>query len=315
MTKKDSPKRNQKEDVIDTYFLKGKEQIEAYSSLEIDILAIVVQVLPLKMVKSETTAVRQIVLVDRDLIPIMLSTWEQFATNEYETISTLQHTRPVILARRIKVSSYNGLSLSTRASTSLLINPNIPEALTLHSWSLENVQLLEDLKDKGPTATSTSPQKIMNISEMLASTNLNEVCDIQASISTVNPTQNFWYMACSNCKRTISREYGNLISCSHCLKQNPTAEPRCIIKVKLSDSTESISATLFGENAEKVFSHTAIEIMELCNEENVEAIEAYSKECEGKKFIFRVKSHHYAHDSEVQQTFNVISVFDIPIEI
>ncbi|KAF8377324.1 hypothetical protein HHK36_030699 [Tetracentron sinense] len=34
----------------------------------IDVLAIVVQVLPLKMVKSETTAVRQIVLVDREYV-------------------------------------------------------------------------------------------------------------------------------------------------------------------------------------------------------------------------------------------------------
>ncbi|KAF8402482.1 hypothetical protein HHK36_010567 [Tetracentron sinense] len=82
------------------------------------------------------------------------------------------------------------------------------------------------------------------------------------------------------------------------VRQIVLVDRECIIKVKLSDSTDSISATLFGENAEKVFSHTAIELMELCNEENVEAIEAYSKECEGKKFIFRVKSHHYARGSE-----------------
>ncbi|KAF8364542.1 hypothetical protein HHK36_033488 [Tetracentron sinense] len=95
------------------------------------------------------------------------------------------------------------------------------------------------------------------------------------------------------------------------VRQIVLVDRECIIKVKLSDSTDSISATLFGENAEKVFSHTAIELMELCNEENVEAIEAYSKECEGKKFIFRVKSHHYARGSELCYKLSCSASFNI----
>ncbi|KAF8403060.1 hypothetical protein HHK36_011154 [Tetracentron sinense] len=206
-----------------------------------------------------------------------------------------------------------GISLSTRGSTTITINPEIPEAISLQTWSHEHNDVLNELREKithipMPNASTSTT---ININEVLESTEMNIVHCIKASVLITDLQQNFWYMGCSLCKKRTSEEYEKEISCP-CSTKKATAQPRSLIKANLSDSTGTMLATLFGEQAEKIMSCTSIDLMQFSIKEHMDEIENLVNQCNGKEFIFRLKSHQYIYEANTDQRFNVISVNEIP---
>eukprot|EP00268_Persea_americana_P034725 TRINITY_DN34342_c0_g1_i1.p1 TRINITY_DN34342_c0_g1~~TRINITY_DN34342_c0_g1_i1.p1 ORF type:complete len:370 (-),score=42.64 TRINITY_DN34342_c0_g1_i1:313-1422(-) len=173
-----------------------KHDLEA----EIDILAVVLDILPPKKVKSETLPLQQIVLADSDLTTINLSMWSNFMAKEIDTLSTMLDTMPIILVTRTKISYYNGIvSLNTRHSSTLIINPDIPIATTLHTWCSNHEAKLIELRKNMSQASipTTSATTTTNIEDILNSKTLNVIHHVRASISVDNLQQKFWYMGCS----------------------------------------------------------------------------------------------------------------------
>ncbi|KAK3198109.1 hypothetical protein Dsin_021524 [Dipteronia sinensis] len=91
---------------------------------------------------------------------MLLTMWDQFVGNEAAEIAKLITTKPVIIAARLKVVSYNGISLSTKSSSSFIINPNTYEAMTLRSWSTLNESILQDIVSKKSYLTSASASTV-----------------------------------------------------------------------------------------------------------------------------------------------------------
>ncbi|KAF8379086.1 hypothetical protein HHK36_028515 [Tetracentron sinense] len=69
----------------------------------------------------------------------------KFTSNETEAISSVVDTKPIVVVTHVRVLDFNGLSLSTRGSTTITINPDIPEAISLQTWSLEHTDILNEL--------------------------------------------------------------------------------------------------------------------------------------------------------------------------
>ncbi|CAA0811533.1 Unknown protein [Striga hermonthica] len=88
---------------------------------------------------------RDIVFVNDERIPMILTLWNSYAANEgYQLASTITAGN-VVLAMRVKVTTLHGLSLSTRAGTCILINPPTPEAAVLKQWYLQEKAVVADL--------------------------------------------------------------------------------------------------------------------------------------------------------------------------
>ncbi|CAA0839456.1 Unknown protein [Striga hermonthica] len=81
------------------------------------------------------TISRDIVLVNNERIPIILTLWNTYAANEGYQLASTVSAGNVVLAMRVKVTTLHGLSLSTRAGSSILINPPTPEAAILRQWA------------------------------------------------------------------------------------------------------------------------------------------------------------------------------------
>ncbi|CAL5332434.1 unnamed protein product [Camellia sinensis] len=73
----------------------------------IDILAAVVQIKPPKTIttENETTTAQEIVLINEELMPIVLTLWGQFVTNEGEILQAIAQSFPTLIVVRLKVSS------------------------------------------------------------------------------------------------------------------------------------------------------------------------------------------------------------------
>ncbi|XXG69442.1 hypothetical protein AAC387_Pa06g2311 [Persea americana] len=86
-----------------------------------------------------------------------------------------------------------------------------------------------------------------------------------------------------------------------------TAQPWFRVVANLSDSTGTISATLFGNEMKKLTSCTPIQMMNLFEEGRVDDIEDVVNKFNGQEHIFQLKAYHYG--SAVN--FTVLSIHDI----
>ncbi|XP_050290272.1 replication protein A 70 kDa DNA-binding subunit B-like [Quercus robur] len=81
--------------------------------------------------RNGPSTIQEFTLIDQLLKPVGLTMWDQFIANESATISEVINRKPVIIVMRLKVVSHNGISLSTKPSSSFVINPNHSKATTL----------------------------------------------------------------------------------------------------------------------------------------------------------------------------------------
>ncbi|XP_028086421.1 uncharacterized protein LOC114287309 [Camellia sinensis] len=143
------------------------------------ILAAVVQIKPPKTITTEngTTIAQEIVLINEELMPIVLTLWGQFVTNEGEILQTIAQSFPTLIAVRLKVSSFHGQSLSTKPTSAFVLNPNFKAAHQLHNWCIQNEEVIRTLPSPLEThvrnITSPSPKvdKIISISNIPSSPN------------------------------------------------------------------------------------------------------------------------------------------------
>ncbi|XP_042947307.1 replication protein A 70 kDa DNA-binding subunit B-like [Carya illinoinensis] len=106
--------------------------------------------------------------------------WGRFVQDECKKISEMIETKPIILGTKIRVGSYNGLSLSSRPKSKFMINPVIPEATSLQEWAAINDLLLKSIIAKNLTHPSAS----------LSSVGIREIiknCDVAEFIKSLQP--------------------------------------------------------------------------------------------------------------------------------
>ncbi|XP_028126335.1 replication protein A 70 kDa DNA-binding subunit B-like isoform X2 [Camellia sinensis] len=143
----------------------------------IDILAAVIQIKPPKTITTEngTTTAQEIVLINEELMPIVLTLWGQFVTNEGERLQAIAQSFPTLIAIRLKVSSFRGQSLSTKPTSAFVLNPNFKAAHQLHNWCIQNEEVIRTLPSPLEThvrnITTPSPKvdKIISISSIPSS--------------------------------------------------------------------------------------------------------------------------------------------------
>ncbi|RWR78146.1 replication protein A DNA-binding subunit B-like protein [Cinnamomum micranthum f. kanehirae] len=181
-------------------------------------------------------------------------------------------------------------SFSTRSSSNILINPTIPEAEEMLSFSIQKKEVLDDIVSKKSYLQPPKPKDLetTSIQKIMDSGELGSIHWIKGSITSIPENQQFWYMACSHCKKKTQETYGSSFTCLNCNKLD-IAVPRCVINVEITDSTTSIHATLFEDEAQKIFSCTGEHIMNTPMKENYDQLKIWMKNCQDKIFLFCIK--------------------------
>ncbi|KAL3536838.1 hypothetical protein ACH5RR_000204 [Cinchona calisaya] len=100
--------------------------------------------------------------------------------------------------------------------------------------------------------------------------------------------QKCWYMACKNCNRSTSAIYKFAFTCNSCKQKHPP-EPRC--RFDVHDQNGRITASIFGDLAEKLLTFTALEAMEHYNQVKITKIE-------GDDQKQRYTINHYFQENE-----------------
>nr|XP_027064184.1 replication protein A 70 kDa DNA-binding subunit B-like isoform X2 [Coffea arabica] len=232
---------------------------------DIDILGIVAEVH--QRFHKGTTPTREIVIIDKSFMPVILTLWGDHETNEGQAIANMIQSMPLIVGLRLRVSSYHTLNLSTKFGSSVLVNPPIQQGSMLRQWAMENKTQINDLITQRAYLNRTSllPQptedELCTIKEFL-NLPMKKAYWIQGSPRFLDKSQRLWYNACSNCHKSFRAKPQWKIICTSCNK-NVNILPRSRLTIELADYSGNLTLDLYDNDAQQLLPFTLPQIQEL----------------------------------------------------
>ncbi|XP_058186447.1 replication protein A 70 kDa DNA-binding subunit B-like [Rhododendron vialii] len=274
----------------------------------LDVLFVILNVGPRKFINN--SYVVDVRITDQSLQPSILSLWDQFSEYEAHGMANLPGSFPVAIGLRLKTSKYYGRTLATRNSSSFIFDAVLPEATALQSWAIANTVKLRALAatepehiliPKGPEDPEDDTIKIANLP---ISVDKTQYLNVQGIARVTDFSQNFYYLACSICKKATNA-YGNGdFWCNYCAQKVP-ALTKLKFNIHITDPTGTIEATVFSEVASEFYNITAADTID-----GQLALSVLHMLAEPKKCIITLKAsmHSYAGINQLKFTVHSISV-------
>ncbi|KAM6567318.1 hypothetical protein CsatA_026446 [Cannabis sativa] len=235
----------------------------------IDILAIALKMKPPKEVNSPygLHTIQEIYLIDESFKPVCLTMWGHKVHDECLQIAEVIEDRPIILGSKLIVQTKRGLSLSSRDTSTFKINPQLPEAEALKEWAESNETEIKSAIVNCLTYES-SPKSFVGLHEIVTNIQISELT------KNLQLNENFYYMSCDACNKKIDLyDRDEKIICDKpTCGQEGFSTPRAIAYVELDDNTKSLSAVMFADIVEKIFSCNAAQLMNYTVEVNTAAL-------------------------------------------
>ncbi|CAA0807646.1 Unknown protein [Striga hermonthica] len=226
-----------------------------------NVMGVVVHSFPSRQI-GEDSVTREIILVNEEKIPIMFTLWNDFATNEGSQLANNIHSANIVLALKVRVTTFNGISLSTRAPSAILINPPMDAAVELKQWYSQHKNEIDDMIGRAAYKDTTillpypSTDNVLSVHTMLSGVNNVRAAWIKGCVTLPHIQQSLWFSACASCHKKFDLQTSSAIRCSSC-SQNSMIEARARIPLEIADGTGILSAVVYGEDAERLIAYTA----------------------------------------------------------
>lgn len=237
----------------------------------INIIGVVISKLPREFIVTNRTGQQKandFVIVDEELKPIIFTMWGNFTVYQgVEIDKELQSgDYPVVLGRRITVTPYQGISLSTRMDSGVEVNPFGKRADALKEWAKTNSLVIERLivekAHNNAVSEMASPldQQISPISDLKKSFDQSKGVWVKSKITLIDNGNPTYYIGCNNCDKKVNcNDEGIKFQCMFCGHANAVSIKRYRLIVELFDGTDRIQATMFNRLVDKLFSLTETE--------------------------------------------------------
>ncbi|XP_060183813.1 replication protein A 70 kDa DNA-binding subunit B-like isoform X2 [Lycium barbarum] len=218
---------------------------------------------------------KELILIDTDKQAFTFTLWEEtIIEDEGKKLLDQFQKRLIIFARRIGVSKYNGISLTTKFNTTIQIDPPYSQCLQLHTWVTENREMLTSFSLRS-TSESGSLISISVDEQIVPIANVQSQQDghsfsIETKVSLPNKLKSCYVLLCPNCKQEVRSLIKRKFLCMTCKQQNMLI-PRCKFDVNLQDASGSIIGIIMDKEAEKLLSLTTDEIYALASNENIQS--------------------------------------------
>lgn len=217
-----------------------------------------------KNLGGKTLNKRDLTIMDQSGYEIRLTLWgEKALSNQYNWSS-----QPIVAMKGCKVGDYQGRTLSTMNSSSIVMNPNIPEGIELHQWRMQfqggQLPTGSSLSGGGMNGAggvggvggnnSVEPlEKRKNIlaikEEGLGMGEKGDFVTIKGAVIYIKHDNDPWYTACPtpNCNKKVIETMNGQYSCEKCNKLFPECHRRFILSINMADHTGSNWFSLFND--------------------------------------------------------------------
>ncbi|XWS51231.1 hypothetical protein CRYUN_Cryun12cG0158800 [Craigia yunnanensis] len=291
----------------------------------VDIIGVVQSVTSVSNIKrkidNENIPKRDMTVSDETKRTVVVSLWNELANDVGQELFDIADKSPIVAIKSLKVSDFQGVSLSTLGKSTVLINPDIPEAKKLRSWydsegkGSSMASIGSGLSPSSKTGTRSMYTDRVSLSHITGNPSLGDdkpaFFSIKAFVSLIRPEQAMWYRACKTCNKKVTETAGSGYWCEGCQK-NDECCLRYIMVSKISDASGEAWVSAFNEEAEKIVGRSADELDKLKSE--VGEINAYQqklKETTWVPHLFRVSVTQNEYNNEKRQRITVKSVAPI----
>ncbi|XP_073336029.1 replication protein A 70 kDa DNA-binding subunit-like [Pagrus major] len=225
--------------------------------------------------------------------------------------------QPVVAVKGARLSDFGGRSLSALFSSTVMVNPDIPEAFRLRAWF--------DREGYAVDSQSLTQTRSMGSGARMNWKALSDIKDEQMGhgekadyfncIATVVYTrkENCLYQACpsADCNKKVIDQQDGLYRCEKCNRDFPNFKYRLLLSANLADFGDNQWVTCFQETAEVLLGQSAETLGELRETDEAAFDEVFQK-ANFTTHIFknRVKLETYNDESRVKVTVMEVQPVD-----
>lgn len=239
---------------------------------------------------------RDLTLVDNTGFSVRLTIWGNTATNFDAPPES------VLAFKGVKVSDYNGRSLSLLSSGSMTIEPDIDEAYKLKGWydasgRMDKFTSHASMGSAGAAGGRSDPLKTITrvLEENLGMSENPDYFTVRATIIYVKQ-DSVSYPACisDNCNKKVVEMNPGEWRCEKCDKTHPRPEYRYIMSVNVSDHTGQLWLSCFDDVGRMIMGVSADELAVMKeNDEKAFSDRFQDATCKTWMFKCRAKMDNY----------------------
>ncbi|XP_060612739.2 replication protein A 70 kDa DNA-binding subunit [Anolis sagrei] len=208
--------------------------------------------------------------------------------------------QPVVAIKGARVSDFGGRSLSVLSSSTLVVNPDRPEAFKLRGWFDSEGKFLEapsisNGRDFGGGGGGGGAAPIWKTLREAKTGNMGQgdKADFYSCVGTVVYLRNqkCLYKACPSpdCNKKLVDEQNGLYRCEKCNLETPNFKHRMILQVNIADFQDQQWITCFQEAAETILGKDATYLGEL-REKNEYAFNSILEKSFFSTYEFRMRA-------------------------
>ncbi|GMQ10927.1 hypothetical protein CsSME_00053735 [Camellia sinensis var. sinensis] len=297
----------------------------------VDVIGVVQNVSPTlsirRKINNETIPKRDITIADETKKTVVVSLWNDLATNIGQELLDMSDKSPVVAIKSLKVGDFQGVSLSALSKSIVVVNPDTPESKKLRSWyDSEGKEVSMASIGSGMSSTTNTGTRSMYIDRVTLSyitqnQSLGEdkpvFFSMRAYISFIKPDQTMWYRACKTCNKKVTEAIGSGYWCEGCQKNDEECSLRYIMVVKVSDASGEAWLSVFNEQAEKIIGCSADELDKLKSQEGEgNPFQLKLKSATWVPHLFRVSvtPHEYMNEKRQRITARAVAPVDFAAE-
>ncbi|KAG0625162.1 hypothetical protein M758_2G032500 [Ceratodon purpureus] len=291
----------------------------------VDVLGVVQSVGPLTTVNRKTNndeiPKRDVVLLDQSQQTVVLTLWNNTAEKEGAALADIASESPILMAKGLRLSDFQGVSLSSTMNTMVLINPSIPDANDLRAWYEQDGKTASSTPAGASLPGGTNQSRssftdravLSEITEPSVGEGKPVYLNVRAYISFIKPDQAMWYIACQTCNRKLVEESTSSYWCEGCQKHSETCSRRYIMQAKLLDSSGEAWVSAFNEQAESLLGVSADNLSEMrsqAGEDN--QYEKAVRKAMWQPRVYRISAAQTEYMGEKRQRLTVRTV--VPVD-
>ncbi|KAB2609461.1 replication protein A 70 kDa DNA-binding subunit B-like [Pyrus ussuriensis x Pyrus communis] len=297
----------------------------------VDVIGVVQNVSPTmsirRKINNESIPKRDITIADDTKKTVVVALWGELATSVGQQLLDIADQSPIVAIKSLKVGDFQGVSLSTLSRSTILVNPESPEAKKLRSWydsegrgaSLASVGSgMSPLAKSGGRSMYSDRVTLSHISE---DPSLGEdkpvFFSVKAFISSIRPDQAMWYRACKTCNKKVTEAIGSGYWCEGCQKNDEECSLRYISVARVTDVSGETYLSLFNDEAESVIGCSADELDRLKSQDGDDnEFQQKLKEATWVPHLFRVSVtlNEYNNEKRKRITARAVAPVDFAAE-
>ena len=254
---------------------------------------------------------RDLTIVDDTRFSVRLTIWGNGA------LSFSAQPESIIAFKGVKVSDFDGRSLSLLSSGTMAVDPDIQEAHRLKGWydsqgRADNFETHKGMSTMGAATGRTDQTKtVAQVKD--EGLGMDDVAYFSLKATIVYIKQdNFAYPACSNegCNKKVVEQGDGLWRCEKCDVAHPRPEYRYIMSVNVNDHTGQLWLSCFDDVGRIIMGRPADEVVELKETSEEQATALFEPAtCTKLNFRCRAKMDNFGDNPRYVTNSNIVDQF------